>query len=121
MTKRSLAAVMRRIAKGKTSRRAAARALKVGVRQVNRLMLAHGVQRPMSAAAEERDLAHAEAEERRSMRRDNAQVVIDGNQDVADAAINAGCSERTIMRWVKKLSKPSKKPRKSRKPRRKSR
>lgn len=106
---------MRRIAAGKITRAAAAKRLGVGARQVNRLMVAHGVSRPPSEAAEAREWTRVAAEEHRQMKVNNAHRAIAGNQSVEEAAINAGCSVRTMFRWVKKLSKPSKSRSKSKK------
>jgi transposase len=104
---------MKAIAANKLTRREAARRLGISERHVNRLMRAKDVRRPRGEARERREEARAAAEERRSMRLDNAARAAAGRQSLAEAAVNAGCSQRTIYRWVARLRNTRKRPRKS--------
>jgi hypothetical protein len=104
---------MRQIAAGSITRADAAARLRVSERHVNRLMRAHGVSRPAGKAHERRVTAqaHREAKERA------ARGALQGVHSLENAAMQAGCSLRTMYRWVKKLKnavKMSKKRRKSR-------
>lgn len=106
---RRLPVVLRELKTGAISRSAAADALGVSERQVNRLMKLHGVERPRGRA-HERKLT---AEQRRENKRRHALSVIEGVYDEAYAANCAGCSTRTMYRWVKRIQKGLKKPSKS--------
>lgn len=101
MNKRALDRVLRAIAGGKISRAAAAAALEVGERHVNRLMAAAGVSRPRSQAHDRR----LTAQMRREARERAARAVLGKVQTVEFAALTAGCSPRTVRRWMAKLSK----------------
>lgn len=103
MTKH-LAATMRAIAEGKLSRAGAAARLRVSERHVNRLMRAQGVTRPAGKAHERRVTAQA----RREAKERAARAVAQGVHSVENAALQAGCSTRTMYRWVQKLKKSSK-------------
>lgn len=92
---------MREIAAGTVTRKAAAKRLgRISERQVNRLMKAHGVRRPPSKTREARDLSREQADERRRKRQFSAESVVVGLRTLEEAASNAGCSPRTMYRWV---------------------
>jgi hypothetical protein len=106
MRSSTIKAVMNAIARGEISRAVAAERLGgISERHVNRLMVVHNVTRPRSQAAEEREDARALSEERRQMKDDNAEACAAGRQSIEEAAVNAGCSERTMYRWVARIKK----------------
>lgn len=96
--------VLLAISKGEIMRKAAAKRLGVSERQVNRLMRAHGVARPASDAHERRLTARM----RREAKERAAKAVALGVHSIENAAMQAGCSVRTMFRWVVKLQKNTK-------------
>lgn len=103
--KRRLPSVMRKIAANKIARPRAAELLGVGVRQLNRLMLEQGVERAASERAAARFKERLAAYHRRENKKAAAQRVVLGMADVEEAAALAGCSPRTMYRWVEKARK----------------
>lgn len=87
------------IAKGRIQTKEAAARLGVSERTLNRTMKARGIARPPSIKRRQR----AKAAENRARRADNAQLVVERKVKVAVAAKRAGCSERTIYRYKKKI------------------
>lgn len=113
-----LAQVMRRIAQDAITRAAAAKRLGVSERHVNRLMRRNGVKRP----ARPKSSRHGErvtAQARRAAKERAARAALAGQCTVENAAMQAGCSPRTMYRWVKKLEKQKKNAQKSTKSARK--
>lgn len=102
-------AVLEKIAKGTISRKLAADRLEVSERHVNRLMKASGVRRPPSAQRQSRNEARLTAQARREMRARAAKAHVARQCSIEQAALQAGCSIRTIYRWVEKMKKTGKK------------
>jgi hypothetical protein len=91
------------------SRAGAAARLQVSERHVNRLMRKHGVARPASMTANERAQSALAVAVRRQIRWRNAERVAEGAISLELAAAKAGCSPRTMYRWLAKVKKSSKK------------
>jgi len=96
-----LASVMRRIAAGKLDRAAAADALGVSERHVNRLMEQYGVKRPRGQATTRK----LEARLRREAKERAARAVLAGAKTPEEARLQTGASLRTVYRWVARLKK----------------
>jgi AraC-like DNA-binding protein len=80
------------------SRGEVAQMLGVTERQVNRYMKDHGFERQPSPSALDRELAA----KHRLARQTAAEMVLEGKLTITDAARRAGCSERTIYRYLKR-------------------
>jgi AraC-like DNA-binding protein len=102
-------AVLEKIAKGKISRKLASDRLEISERHVNRLMKAHGIRRPPSAHRQSRHDARLTAQARRETRARAAKAHLAKQCSVEQAALQAGCSIRTIYRWAEKMMKTGKK------------
>lgn len=96
--------VLGRISKGRLSRSQAAVTLAVSERHVNRLMRQNKVRRPPSPV----HAARAAATARRLRRLHAAVAVSQGRRSLKQGANDAGVSERTLYRWLKKLKKRQK-------------
>jgi transposase len=97
----TLNAVMKSITEGSISRADAAERLGVSERTVNRLMRARGVERPRSPIHAER----LDAAQRRALKEAAAHAVVAGEGSHEAAAEAAGCSVRTIYRWISRLER----------------
>lgn len=95
--------VLRAISRGELSRAGAADLIECSERQVNRLMLEHGVQRPKS---EWREVA-AERVRRRAVREAEllklAKRAAGGLEDKRALAKAGGVSVRTLFRWIRRV------------------
>lgn len=91
--------ILKQIAEGKLSRVEAAIALNCSERQVNRLMRAHNVTRPVSRVHEMR----REAAKRRAHKLGVMQRAAEGKISFEQAAKLAQTSVRTVYRWVGRL------------------
>lgn len=92
--------ILEQIASGKIARSAAAEILGISERQVNRLMNAHGIERPRGEVSALRRERHEASEERKAGLRGLAQLVVDGKLHPVIAARQGNCSVRAIYRWV---------------------
>ncbi len=102
MATSNLSATLKKIAKGEITREEAATTLACSERQVNRLMRAHGVQRPVSPVHAQRAAAAVKREKKTLA----ADEVLAGH-DITRAAKGV-CSVRTLYRLVEKRRKSSK-------------
>lgn len=108
MRTREIAAVLNAIGRNKITRTEAARRLgSISERHVNRLMKAAGVTRPCSSGVEWRREQQRTARLRREAKERAARAVIGGTYDVLYASRTAGCSVRTLYRWVARIKKDS--------------
>lgn len=98
-----------KIMDGKITRAAAAKRLEVSERQVNRLMLAHGVERPVQPRADARRGRRLYARAQRENRERAARAFMAEQCSVEQAALQCGSSVRTVYRWAAKLKKTGKK------------
>lgn len=105
-------AVMRAIAAGEMSRWEAARKLGgISERHVNRLMNLHGVKRPPGETRGRRLIAQM----RREAKVRAARAAVAGEATLGQAANAAGCSERTLYRWIQRVKNRSETKQKRRK------
>lgn len=112
MRTREIAAVMSAIADAKITRKQAAKRLGgISERHVNRLMKEHKVRRPPGKSRERA----AEAQKRREWKVRAARAVIAKEYGVESAASAAGCSVRTMYRWIARIKKDAVSARKRRK------
>ena len=95
----ALKSMLQKIQNGAISTIAAAEALGVSTRTFNRMMLEAKVQRPEG----DRAVQNREAAERKTAKQEAAQHVLNGTYTVAKAARLAGCSERTVTRYMERL------------------
>lgn len=92
--------VLERYAARKVSRVAAAETLAVSERQVNRLMEDRGLERVKAVSKERKE----EAEKKRIARTAAARLAKGGKLSPELAARRAGCSMRTIYRYMAKIT-----------------
>lgn len=92
----TLKSLLQKIQNGEISTIGAAAKLEVSTRTFNRLMLEAKVTRPVGARA----LQDQEAAQAKTARQEAAQHVLNGTYTVAKAAKLAGCSERTVKRYM---------------------
>lgn len=92
--------IMQAIQRGEISRAAAARALNVSERTINRLMQKHGVRRPERPKGKYRAAHEAAIAKREKQRR--IVCAIHNWHDVPKAAKKLGMSERQVYRLIKK-------------------
>lgn len=93
-------AILARYAKRRISRPLAARLLGgISERQVNRWLAVAELERVPSPTLSAREAAH----NRRVAREQAAKLVAKGKLTIEKAALRAGCSERTLYRYMEKL------------------
>ena len=92
--------MLQKIQDGSISTIAAAEAMGVSTRTFNRMMLEAKVERPEGQRAVQ-DKAAAVS---KTLRQEAAQHVLNGTYTIAKAARLAGCSERTVKRYMERLS-----------------
>jgi AraC-like DNA-binding protein len=92
-------ALLTRYAERRLKRADVATRLKITERQVNRLMTQVHLERKESESASKR----TEAAKRRLARSSAARAVHAGNITIEQAAKRAGCSERTIYRYLDRM------------------
>lgn len=97
--------ILTRYKERKMTRARAASLLKISERQVNRLMEDHGLER-VEGERKKRDEAAAA---RKTLRESAARLALAGRVSHKQAAARAGCSERTIYRYIDKLKRAKKK------------
>ena len=95
----ALQRMLQKIQDGSISTLAAAAAMGVSTRTFNRMMLEAKVKRPEGQRAAQ-DKGAAES---KTLRQEAAQHVLNGTYTVAKAARLAGCSERTVTRYMDRL------------------
>lgn len=81
-------------------------AAQVGVSEAHlaRVLAGLGVKKQRGEVVKQREAAKTLAETRKKHRQSLAKAVILGKKTIEQAAIQAGCSERTLYRYVQQLS-----------------
>lgn len=96
---RALKSALQKIQNGEISTIDAAANLGISTRTFNRLMLEAKVTRPVGARA----VQDQEAKDAKLLRQQAGRDVLNGKYTVAKAAKMAGCSERTVTRYMERL------------------